>query len=93
MQGFPSDKQAHANAFARLFFMVILFALFGVVRFMVWTLVVFQFLAHVFTGRVSERFTRWGEGLSVWVYKMMRFMTYNTERMPFPFHTLWNDLE
>lgn len=88
MHSLPNDNQVASNAFVRLLFMLIYFALFGIVRFMIWALVLFQFLAHLFTGGVNGRVKRWGDGLSGWTHNMLRFMTYNTERMPFPFHKL-----
>jgi len=80
-----TDKSIRTNAFVRLLFMILFFALFGLVRFMVWAVVLFQVLTHLFTGRANQRALLWGEALSDWIYRMMLFMTYNTERMPFPF--------
>lgn len=74
-----------SNPFVRLLFMILFFALFGLVRFLVWAVVLFQFLTHLFTGRANQRALIWGEGLANWIHRMMLFMTYNTERMPFPF--------
>ena len=85
------DNQITTNAFVRLFFMILFFALFGVVRLMVWAVVLFQFLTHLFTGRVNRRALLWGAALSNWINRMMLFMTYNSERMPFPFSRLGAD--
>ncbi|HUL11379.1 MAG TPA: DUF4389 domain-containing protein [Methylococcaceae bacterium] len=87
------DNQVPTNAFVRLLFMILFFALFGAVRFMVWALVLFQFLTHLFTGRVNRRALQWGEALSNWIHRMMLFMTYNTERMPFPFSSFGADAD
>lgn len=65
--------------------MVLFFGIFGIARILLWAVVLFQFLSHLFTGRVTERATLWGQALSTWIYRMMLFMSYNTERMPFPF--------
>jgi len=73
------------NAFRRLLFMALCFALFGVVRFALWTVVLLQFMSHVFTGRPTRIGVKWGEALSAWIFNMMLFMSYSTERMPFPF--------
>jgi hypothetical protein len=81
----PSDPNIKTNAFLRLLFMALFFALFGIVRLLMWALVAFQFLSHLLTGRVTQRGQAWGNALSTWIYQMMLFMSYNTERMPFPF--------
>jgi hypothetical protein len=80
-----TDAQITTNPFKRLLFMALLFALFGLARLLLWVVVSFQFLAHLLTGRVTRVGLRWGEALSDWIYRTMRFMSYNTERMPFPF--------
>jgi hypothetical protein len=91
MREIPLEPQIPTNAFLRLLFMLIFFALFGVVRMMTWVIVLFQFLSHLFTGRVTDVGSRWGKGLSDWTHQMLLFMTYNTERMPFPFHAIGAD--
>lgn len=80
-----NDNQVPMNAFRRLLFMALFFALFGVVRFALWAVVLFQFIAHLFTGRATQLGVKWGEALSAWIYEMMLFMSYSTDRMPFPF--------
>jgi hypothetical protein len=79
------DNPVGTNPFVRLIFMVLFFAFFGVARFLLWAVVLFQFLSHLFTGRVTQRGSRWGQAVSDWMYSVMLFMSYNTERMPFPF--------
>ncbi len=91
MRELPLEPQIPTNALVRLLFMIIFFALFGAVRIMAWLVVLFQFLSPLFTGRVTERGSRWGKALSDWIHQMLLFMTYNTERMPFPFHTIGAD--
>lgn len=82
----PSNPRTiQTNAFKRLIFMVLFFALFGAVRLLLWVVVLIQFLSHLFLGRVTERVSLWGQALSTWMYRMMLFMTYNSEQMPFPF--------
>lgn len=79
------NNQITTNAFKRLLFMALLFALFGLVRLLLWAVVVIQLLTHIFTGKVTRFGLRWGGALSSWIYQAMLFMSYNTEQMPFPF--------
>ena len=81
----------HANPFKRLIFMALFFALFGLVRILLWALVLCQFLAHLLTGRVTRVGVKWGGALSNWIHQMLLFMSYNTERMPFPFASFGPD--
>lgn len=80
-----SDHQVPMNAFRRLLFMALFFVLFGAVRFALWSVVLLQLISHLFTGRATRLGVRWGEALSAWIYNMMLFMSYSTDRMPFPF--------
>ncbi len=80
-----NPRTIQTNAFKRLIFMVLFVALFGAVRLLLWVVVLIQFLSHLFLGRVTERVSLWGQALSTWMYRMMLFMTYNAEQMPFPF--------
>ncbi|MGX2041545.1 DUF4389 domain-containing protein [Methylocaldum sp. MU1018] len=80
-----NNVPVNMNAFKRLLFMALFFALFGIVRFTLWAVVLFQFVAHLLTGRATRRGVKWGEALSAWIYGMMLFMSYSTDRMPFPF--------
>ena len=83
-----NTDQIPSNAILRLIF-VVMFNLINMVVSKVLLLVaVYQFLCHLLTGRVTQRGVRWGEAISNWTYQMMLFMTYKTERMPFPFHRL-----
>ena len=79
------------NAFLRLLLMIILYVLFIVVRTLILLLAAFQFFAHLFTGKPTQRGARWGAALSNWTHRMLLFMTYNSERMPFPFHAIGSD--
>lgn len=85
MTNSAANTPVSTNAFKRLLFMILFFGLFGLVRLLLWVVVLIQFLSHLFTGRVTERVTLWGQALSTWIYRMMLFMSYNTESMPFPF--------
>jgi Domain of unknown function (DUF4389) len=89
----PNPGTIPTNAFKRLLFMFLFFALFGAVRLLMWVVVLIQFLSHLFTGRVTQRVTLWGQALSTWMYRMMLFMTYNSEQMPFPFSYFNSDGE
>lgn len=80
-----AENQVDTNPFKRLLFMTLFFALFGAGRLLLWVVVLIQFLSHMLTGRVTAVGMRWGKALSDWIHQMLLFMSYNTERMPFPF--------
>ncbi|QJD29422.1 DUF4389 domain-containing protein [Methylococcus geothermalis] len=69
----------------RLVFMVFFMVVLGAVRFVFWAIVAFQFLSHLFTGGVNPNAVRSGARLAEYIYRIMLFLTYQTEAMPFPF--------
>jgi len=95
MNSYPDNvnNQVSANAIVRIFFVVLLNIINMVVSKLILVLALYQFLCHLLTGRVTERSVRWGEAMSDWTWRMLLFMTYKTERMPFPFHMLGPDPE
>ena len=82
-----------SNAILRLLFVITFNIINMVVSKVILLIAFFEFLSHLFTGRVPEWGVRWGAAMSNWTYKMMLFMTYKTEHMPFPFHKLGPDPE
>lgn len=86
-----NNNKIPSNAILRLFFVVAFNLINMVVSKLLLVIAFYQFLCHLLTGNVTERSVRWGEAISTWTYRMMLFMTYKTERMPFPFHLLGPD--
>lgn len=86
-------KPIPSNAIVRLLFVIFFNIVNMVVSKLILVVAFYQFLCHLFTGAVTEHGVRWGVAMSDWTYRMMLFMTYKTERMPFPFHKLGPDSE
>lgn len=69
----------------RILFMLIFAVILGFVRILLWAVVVFQVVCSLFTGAVNPNALKFGRTLSLYVYHIVLFLTYNTEVMPFPF--------
>jgi hypothetical protein len=66
---------------------ILLFALFySVAEFVLFAVVVFQFLATLLTGQANERVQRLGHSIATYFYQIICFMTGNTEQRPYPFN-------
>jgi hypothetical protein len=91
----PQDNtdRIPSNALLRLLFVILFNIINLVVSKLILLVAFFQFLCHLFTGRVPGFWIRWGEAMSNWTWQMMLFMTYKTEHMPFPFHKLGSESE
>jgi hypothetical protein len=55
-------------------------------------LAIFQFVALLITGQVNELLLRFGKNLSVFMFDILEFQTFNSEIKPFPFSP-WPDEE
>ena len=69
-------------------FMLLFAVLYTIAEVVVTAVVLLQFLIVLVTGERNERLTGLGERLSVYVYDVLRFLTYNSEQRPFPFSDL-----
>ena len=80
------------SVWLRLLYMVIFAIALAVVEFLVWILVIAQFLIVLFSGRANERLLQFGNNISAYAWQLLRFQTFNTETQPFPFSD-WPDEE
>jgi hypothetical protein len=69
----------------RLVFMLLFAIILYVAMLLMWVLVALQFLFSLVTGRDNIQLRGFGEALSIFIYQMLRFLTYNSEEKPFPF--------
>ena len=65
---------------------IILFAvIYGIAEVVLWAVVLFQFLATLFTGERNPRLLRFGAQLCAFLYQVLMFVTFNRDRRPWPF--------
>ena len=65
---------------------IILFAiLFNVTELVIGTLVIFQFLHTLLSGKANKRLLTFGQSLSTYAYQILAYITYNSDHRPYPF--------
>ncbi|MGD8644761.1 MAG: DUF4389 domain-containing protein [Chromatiales bacterium] len=69
----------------RGFYIVLFTIAYMVAEVVLVAVVVFQFLATLFTGGTNERLLKLGQSLSTFVYQILRYVTFNTDARPYPF--------
>ena len=72
------------SVWVRGLFMLLFIFLMGVAKFVMFVVVVMQFLVVLFTAQANENLVLFGKSLSVYQYQIMLFLTYNSEFRPFP---------
>ena len=75
----------HADAWVRVFFIVVFAFVYWVVNWVLAAVVVVQVCWSLITANTSERLREFGASLGEYLRQIVRFITYNSEDMPFPF--------
>jgi len=87
-----SDKLTSGDLWKRFLYMVLFAIAYAVAKLVFTVVVIFQFLAILFTGHATEPLLKFGNSLSFYFAQLIRFQTFNTEDKPFPFSD-WPDEE
>ena len=75
----------NANTWIRGVYMLLFGLLLVAARLIISLVVVVQFLFVLFTGSDNDNLRNLGQGLGKWVYQTLMFLTFNSEKKPFPF--------
>jgi Domain of unknown function (DUF4389) len=98
---YPSDEPSTGNeivehvksrsTWLRLVFMLLFALIFYISELVLFAVAALQFLWKLFTGDVNGRLTAFGANLGEFLRRVVLFLTFNTEQMPFPFSD-WPDV-
>lgn len=91
MSGQLRQKLTRPSIWLRLVYMIVLAIAFNIAELVIFAVVVFQFLATLFTRKPNEQFTRFGENLSHYIQQIVAYLTFASEEKPFPF-AAWPDV-
>ncbi len=80
------------STWKRIFFMLIYSVIVGLVRILLWTVILLQIASTLLTGAPNSNILDFGKKLSAYLYHILLFLTYNTELLPFPF-SQWDETE
>ena len=83
----PELKQrlTASDTWMRGLYIVMFTVIFSITEVLLAAVVVFQFLATVFTGETNARLRAFGLSLAAFIYQIVTFMTFNSDERPFPF--------
>lgn len=79
------ENITNGRTWLRGVFMLLFVPIYSVTEVIVFFAVFLQFLFLLITGRHNTRLREFGKGLSVFVYQILKYWTYNSEEKPFPF--------
>ncbi len=85
MERQTKDNLMAGGTWKRLLYMLLFAVVFNIAEIVIGAVVVIQFLFKLFTGEVVPKLRHLGQGLGAYVGEIIRFLTYDTEDMPYPF--------
>ena len=87
MDYYPEEQTNERTIWMRGLYMLLFSFFQAVAKFLVLAIAVLQFLFVLFSGSTNPQLVVFGESLSLYTYQIFRFLTFNTEELPYP----WND--
>ncbi|MBT3710014.1 MAG: DUF4389 domain-containing protein [Gammaproteobacteria bacterium] len=86
------ENLVRRDIWIRALYMLLFAIVYSVAEAIIVLLAIFQFVALLITGQVNELLLRFGKNLSVFMFDILEFQTFNSEIKPFPFSP-WPDEE
>lgn len=77
------------STWIRLVYMVMYAFLFMVSEFVLCAVVVIQFIWRIVEGQSNEKLLAFGQSLASYLYQVIRFLTFNSDDLPFPLDGDW----
>ena len=84
------ENLVNPSIWIRALNMVLFMFAYGLAKAIIVFVALFQFISILFTGRANSPLLSFSKNLSVFIYEVLEFQTFNTEIRPFPFST-WPD--
>lgn len=85
MQEQINENLKKIETWKRIIFMLIYALIDGMVKLLLWLVVFLQVGSVLLTGSVNPNILGFGRSLSAYHYHILLFLTFNTEKLPFPF--------
>lgn len=79
------DNLKQVSTWKRIGFILVFAVIAGVVRTLIWVIVLLQIASALITGDTNQHILGFGQKLAAYLYHIMLFMTFNTDTVPFPF--------
>ena len=79
------EKLKNSDTWLRGFFILVFGVVFYFLYGIIWLLIVFQFVAKLFTGNLNERLAQFSSTLTGYAMQILLYMTFQSDERPFPF--------
>ena len=85
MQEQINENLKKVSTWKRIFFILVFAVIVGLVRILLWAVILLQIASTLLTGTVNRNILDFGRKLSAYLYHILLFLTFNTDQLPFPF--------
>lgn len=79
------DNIKQQSTWIRGLYMVLFSIFYTIADFVLFAVVVFQFILKLFTGDTNDRLRNLGLSISTYIYEILQFLSFNSEQHPYPF--------
>jgi hypothetical protein len=79
------ENLSKGQTWLRGLYMLLFAMIYSVTEILVAAVVVLQFFFVLLSGKQNTRLREFGNSLSIFIYQIMSYWTYNSEEKPFPF--------
>ena len=79
------EKLTDKNKWIRGLYMLLFTLIYKIAEILVTAVAAFQFVASLLTGKTNEHLMTLGQRLSIFIYQIIQFLTFNSEEKPYPF--------
>jgi len=73
------------STWIRILYMLLFVFAYSAAEFVLALTVVVQVIIKLVTGELNERLKTFGKQISLYIFDVLKFLTFNTEEKPFPF--------
>ena len=73
------------STWKRILFMLVFSVIIGLVRILLWAVILLQVASTLLTGSCNRNILNFGKNLAVYLYHILLFMTFSSDQLPFPF--------
>jgi hypothetical protein len=73
------------STWIRGFYMLLFLLIYKLAAVVMIAVALFQFATKLLTGETNQRVRVFGQSLSLFVFQIWRFLTFNSDELPFPF--------
>lgn len=79
------QRLQNSETWKRGLFMLFFIIVYGVSKVVIFTIMLFQFLAVLLVGKTNEELLKFSQNLSTYIYQTILYLTYVNEQRPYPF--------